>query len=69
MDDYRSEGLFPTERGKFAAFEDAVPANHSSRAHRHDMRESDVIQGLRSGLIFSLAIWAILLAVGAVVFA
>jgi hypothetical protein len=38
-------------------------------AGRYDAREGDVIQGLRSGLIFSLAIWALLLAVGALVFA
>lgn len=31
-------------------------------------REGDVIRGLRSGLIFSLAIWAMLLTVGALVF-
>ncbi len=31
-------------------------------------RDGDVIRGLRSGLIFSLAIWAMLFTVGALVF-
>jgi len=45
-----------------------VSANHIPRADRYDTREGDVIQGLRSGLAFSLAIWAVLLTVGALVF-
>ena len=31
-------------------------------------REGDVIQGLRSGLVLSLAIWAMLLTVGSLLF-
>ena len=46
-----------------AAATSAIPGNSCNHA-----REGDVIQGLRSGLIFSLAIWAVLLTVGALVF-
>ena len=69
MRDRRSEESVPGEQGRLAATEQAVTANQPSNAGRHDMREGDVIQGLRSGLIFSLAIWAMLLTVGALVFA
>ncbi len=67
MDDCRSEGSVPGERSRFAAVEEALPANHTVRADHYNMREGDVIQGLRSGLVFSLAIWAVLLIVGALV--
>jgi len=69
MHDRRSEESVPGEQGRLAAREQAVTANELSNAGRHDTREGDVIQGLRSGLIFSLAIWAMLLTVGALVFA
>ena len=63
MDGYRSEESDPGEIGDFATVDDAVTRIASDAA-----REGDVIHGLRSGLIFSLAIWAMLLTVGALVF-
>ena len=69
MRDRRSGESVPGEQGRLAATQQAVTANQLSSAGRHDTHEGDVIQGLRSGLIFSLAIWAMLLAVGALVFA
>ena len=69
MRDRRSEESFPGEQGRLAAAEQAVTANESLNTGPHDTRDGDVIQGLRSGLIFSLAIWAMLLSIGALVFA
>jgi len=69
MRDRRSGESVPGEQGRLAAKEQAVTANESLNTCRHDTRDGDVIQGLRSGLIFSLAIWAMLLTVGALVFA
>ena len=46
--------------------EAAATSTISSNGCNH-ARDGDVIQGLRSGLIFSLAIWAMLFAVGALV--
>ena len=68
MDDCRSEGSDPGEPAEFAAASAAAFTNYSPGAHRRDSREGDIIQGLRSGLAFSLAIWAVLLMVGALVF-
>ena len=68
MDDCRSGESVPGEPARFAAVNEAVSEKHIPRAGRYDTREGDVIQGLRSGLVFSLAIWAVLLTVGAVVF-
>jgi hypothetical protein len=51
------------------AMEEADTANGSPNARRHDTHEGDVIQGLRSGLIYSLAIWSVLLIIGARLFA
>lgn len=63
MDGYQSEEAISGEVGDFMAADDA--ATHGSG----DVEgEGDVIHGLRSGLIFSLAIWALLLTVGAFVF-
>jgi hypothetical protein len=69
MRDRRSGESVSGEQGGFAATNRAVTANETSNAGQHDTREGDVIQGLRSGLIFSLAIWAMLLAVAALIFA
>jgi len=68
MDDCRSGESVSGKPARFAAVNEAVSANHIPRADRYDTREGDVIQGLRSGLAFSLAIWAVLLTVGALVF-
>ena len=67
MDDCRSEESVPGEPGTFAVIKEAVSANRTPRTDRYDTREGDVIQGLRSGLAFSLAIWAVLLTIGALV--
>jgi hypothetical protein len=69
MDDCRSEGSVSGEPGEFAAVSEAASANQSRGAGRHNAHEGDVIHGLRSGLVFSLAIWAVLLTVGALLFA
>ena len=68
MDVSRSDGSDPGEPHNLASVEGAItrpalPASDGEHAH-----EGDVIRGLRSGLIFSLAIWAMLLTVGAFVF-
>jgi hypothetical protein len=63
MDGYQSEESVPGEVGDFMAVDDS--ATHGAR---EAAREGDVIHGLRSGLIFSLAIWAMLLTVGALFF-
>lgn len=63
MDGYQSEEAVSGEVGDFMAADDA--ATHDTI---EACREGDVIHGLRSGLIFSLAIWAVLLTVGAFVF-
>jgi hypothetical protein len=63
MDGYRSEESVSGEIGGFTAVDESAMRNTSEAS-----REGDVIQGLRSGLIFSLAIWAVLLTVGAFVF-
>ena len=55
MDDCRSDGSVTGE-----------PTTLGAAEHAH---EGDVIRGLRSGLVFSLAIWTMLLTVGALVFA
>ena len=55
MDDYRSDGSVSGARTKLGTAERA--------------REGDIIKGLKSGLAFSLAIWAMLLTIGALIFA
>ena len=54
MDDCRSDGSVTGEPTRLGTAEHA--------------REGDVIQGLRSGLALSLAIWAMLLTIGALIF-
>lgn len=54
MDDYRSDGSATGEPARLGAVERAS--------------EGDVIQGLRFGLVLSVAIWAMLLTVGALIF-
>ena len=69
MDNYRADGSVTGERGKLAATREAAAGNQISHRMGNDRCEGDVISGLRSGLIFSLAIWALLLTVGTLVFA
>ena len=63
MDDYRKGESGYGGRSRFAD-----QADPPAPADAADAREGDVIQGLRSGLIFSLAIWALLFTVGTIVF-
>ena len=63
MDGYQSEEAVSGEVGDFMAVDETATHDTSEAS-----REGDVIHGLRSGLIFSLAIWAVLLTVGAFVF-
>ena len=69
MDNCRADGSVTGEPGKLAATREAVASDRASRSRSADRHEGDVIRGLRSGLIFSLAIWAVLLTVGTLVFA
>ena len=68
MYDCRSQASVSGERSTVVAIEETGVTHESSRPGRHDTHEGDVIQGLRSGLICSLAIWAMLLAIGALLF-
>jgi hypothetical protein len=68
MDDCRADGSVPGEPHDLAPGEGAIASNARSVSARDSACEGDVIQGLRSGLIFSLAIWAVLLTVGAIIF-
>jgi hypothetical protein len=69
MDNCRADGSVTGEPGTLAATRAAAAGNQISPNTGADRREGDVISGLRSGLIFSLAIWAVLLTVGTLVFA
>jgi hypothetical protein len=68
MYDYRSEAPVSGEQSEVAAMDKADSPGTSSSPRRHARREDDFIVGLRSGLVVSLAIWAALLTIGAVVF-
>ena len=69
MDSCRSDGSIIGEPGKLAAAGEPMAGEQTAQAGRDHGREGDVIRGLRSGLVFSLAIWAVLLTVGTLVFA
>lgn len=69
MENCRADGSVTGEPARLAATRDAAAGNQISHKTGDDRREGDVISGLRSGLIFSLAIWAVLLTVGTLVFA
>jgi hypothetical protein len=68
MDNFRADG--PGRGGKygFAARDKAPAPNSPSSAAPAHVPDGDVIRGLRSGLIFSLAIWAMLFGVGTLFF-
>ena len=68
MDGCRSDGSVPGEPHNLAPGEGAVASNAVPASTSEGAYEGDVIQGLRSGLFFSLAIWAVLLTVGAIIF-
>jgi hypothetical protein len=64
----RSDSPVSSEARAFATAEDGSTGRMVSAAEHDATREGDVIQGLRTGLVFSLAIWAVLLTVGKLVF-
>ncbi len=66
MENRQADGSVTGEPVKLAAMGGAVAGSKASSGSGDDSREGDVIRGLRSGLIFSLAIWALLLTVGTV---
>ncbi|HSN51421.1 MAG TPA: hypothetical protein VLS87_02745 [Woeseiaceae bacterium] len=68
MDNRRSDGSVTGEPGTLAAAGESAARNPTSPAGADLSRDGDIIRGLRSGLIFSLAIWAVLLTVGTVIF-
>ena len=68
MDGCQSDGSVSGEPHNLASAEDAVAGNALPTRVGQDAHEGDVIRGLRSGLIFSLAIWAALLTFGVLVF-
>ena len=69
MENRRSGRPVSGEAQETAAVQDALAVEAASGAEHDATREGDVIQGLRSGLLFSLAIWVVLLTVGTLVFA
>ena len=69
MHDSVSDGSVSEETGATAAAGGAVAGSAASRTSGGKRHEGDIIRGLRSGLLFSLAIWALLLTVGALAFA
>ena len=56
------------QRGGLDVIREAAASQEASIAESIDIRKGDVIHGLRNGLLFSLAIWAVLFMVGALVF-
>ena len=68
MYDCRSQASISGKQGEIAAKQDAHAAHESSSPRRQVRREDDFIRGMRRGLVVSLAIWAVLLAVGALLF-
>ena len=68
MDDYRADGPGCGGKSEFAAGGKASAPDEVSVAGSADRAEGDIIRGLRSGLIFSLALWAMLFPVGALLF-
>ena len=69
MVDYRTVNSGYGGKGEFADADEVPAPDEVSVANAARAHDGDVIQGLRSGLIFSLAIWAMLLTIGALFFA
>ena len=69
MDDYRTIESGYGEESEFADADETLARDEISVADATHARDGDVFQGLRSGLIFSLAIWAMLFTVAALFFA
>lgn len=68
MDNFRADGPGRGGKSESAAGDKAAAPAEVSIAGSAHVPEGDVIRGLRSGLIFSLAIWAMLFGVGTLVF-
>lgn len=68
MVDFRTHGSGRGGKSEFAAGGKASAPDEVSMAGSGDLADGDIIRGLRSGLVFSLAIWAMLFTVGTLVF-
>ncbi len=68
MHNCRSEGPISGEPARIAAMDEAAATSTIPNNGCNYARDGDVIRGLRSGLIFSLALWAMLFTFGALVF-
>ena len=68
MHNRRSEESITGEPAGIAAMDEAAATSAISGNSCDHARDGDVIRGMRSGLIFSLALWAMLFTVGALVF-
>ena len=68
MDNIRSDGLVRGGKSESDAAGAAPARSEILAGNSVEAREGDVIQGLRNGLMVSLAIWVMLFAIGAVVF-
>ena len=68
MDGCQSDGSNPGEPPTLAPTRGAMGSSAQTASAGENAHEGDVIRGLRSGLIFSLAIWAVLLTAGLIIF-
>lgn len=68
MENCRSDGPESRQRKSFDVARETAALEEASIAESIDTRAGDVIHGLRNGLLFSLAIWAVLIMVGALLF-
>ena len=68
MDNFRAHGPGRGGNSESVAGDTASAPDEVFIAASPHAPDGDVIRGLRSGLIFSLAIWAMLITVGTLVF-
>ena len=68
MDNFRADGPGRGGKSESVAGDTASAPGEVSFAASPHAPDGDVIRGLRSGLIFSIAIWAMLFTVGSLVF-
>jgi hypothetical protein len=68
MENCRSDGPETRQRGAIDIARETAAPEETSITESIDRPAGDVIHGLRNGLLFSLAIWAALFMVGALVF-
>jgi hypothetical protein len=69
MDDYRTFEAGYGGKSEFADADETPAPDEVPVANSAQALDSDVFLGLRSGLILSLAIWAMLFLIGALLFA